>query len=110
MSIRVVFGVLMMTALLLLNHIYSPASLFADVQPIVDQVNKLSDDERQRTLLEEARKQGLVHWYTDMQPRNAEQVLSLLRERHPFLKVEVVRLGHERLINRILTEYPMDLT
>lgn len=105
MSIPVVFGVLMMTALLQLNHIYSPSSLFADVQPIVDQINKLSDDERQRTVLEEARKQGLVHWYTDMQPRNAEQVLSLLRERHPFLKVEVVRLGHERLINRILTEY-----
>jgi iron(III) transport system substrate-binding protein len=105
MSTRSVFDVLLLTALLLLNCFYCPSLLFADVQPIIDQLNKLSDDERQRTLLEEARKQGLVHWYTDMQPRNAEQVLSLLRERHPFLKVEVVRLGHERLINRILTEY-----
>lgn len=105
MSTRSVCDALLLSALLLLNSICSPPSIFADVQPIVDKVNKLSDDERQRTLLEEARKQGVVHWYTDMQPRNAEQILNLLRERHPFLKVEVVRLGHERLINRILTEY-----
>jgi iron(III) transport system substrate-binding protein len=90
-------------ALLLLTCF--PPGIFGEVQPIVDQVNSLPEEERQRTVLEEAKKQGLVQWYTDMQPRNAEAILKLLGERHPFLKVEVVRLGHERLVNRVITEY-----
>lgn len=82
-----------------------PFSAFSDVQPLVDQINGLSENERNQTLLEGAKKDGVVNWYTDMQPRNAEAIVKLLGERHPFLKVEVVRLGHERLINRLTTEY-----
>jgi len=82
-----------------------PFNTFGDVQPLIDQINGLSEDERNQTLLEGAKKDGVVNWYTDMQPRNAEAVVKLLSERHPFLKVEVVRLGHERLINRLISEY-----
>ena len=82
-----------------------PSSVFSDVQPVVDQINGLPDNERNQVLLEGAKKDGVVNWYTDMQPRNAEAVVKMLGERHPFLKVEVVRLGHERLINRLNTEY-----
>src|SRR5215204_2589013 len=78
-----------------------PYCAFSDVQPLVDQINGLPENERNQSLLEGAKKDGVVNWYTDMQPRNAEAVVKLVGERHPFLKVEVVRLGHERLINRI---------
>lgn len=82
-----------------------PCHAFGDVQPLVDQINGLSEKQRNQTLLEGAKKDGVVNWYTDMQPRNAEAIVKLLSERHPFLKVEVIRLGHERLINRLTTEY-----
>ena len=91
--------------LLLLFFICFPRVVFGDIQGLINQVNSLSEDQRSQTLLEEAKKEGQVYWYTDMQPRNAEEVLRLLNERHPFLKIEVVRLGRERLVNRLTTEY-----
>jgi iron(III) transport system substrate-binding protein len=95
------------TARLVLVCILSlcPFYAFGDVQPVVDQINGLPEKERNQKLLEGAQKEGVVNWYTDMQPRNAEAIVKLLSERHPFLKVEVIRLGHERLINRLTTEY-----
>ena len=96
---------LFLFALALSSLIYFPRPSFGDVQLVIDQINNLSDEERQRTLLDETKKQGVVYWYADMQPQNAEAVLKLLGERYPFLKVEIVRLGHERLINRVMTEY-----
>ena len=96
---------LFLFSLALSSLIYFPRPSFGDVQLVIDQINNLSDEERQRTLLEETKKQGVVYWYADMQPQNAEAVLKLLGERYPFLKVEIVRLGHERLINRVMTEY-----
>ena len=83
---------------------YSTSAL-ADSQPIIDKLNNLSDSERTRTLLQQSKKEASIHWYTDMQSRNLQDVLKLWGERHPQLKVEAVRLGHERLINRVMTEY-----
>ena len=95
-----------MASILIISCFLSlPFCAFSDVQPLVDQINGLPENERNHRLLEESKKDGVVNWYTDMQPRNAEAIVKLLSERHPFLKVEVVRLGHERLINRITTEY-----
>ena len=95
-----------MASILIISCFLSlPFCAFSDVQPLVDQINGLPENERNHRLLEGAKKDGVVNWYTDMQPRNAEAIVKMLSERHPFLKVEVVRLGHERLINRITTEY-----
>ena len=91
--------------LYLVSVVCFPKAALGDVQGLVNQINRLPEEQRNRTLLEEARKEGLVYWYTDMQPRNTDDVLKLLNERHPFLKVEIVRLGRERLMNRIMTEY-----
>jgi iron(III) transport system substrate-binding protein len=92
-------------SLVLWSVIYFPPPSFGDVQVVINQINNLSDEERHRTLLEETKKQGIVYWYADMQPQNAEAILKLAGERYPFLKVEIVRLGRERLINRVMTEY-----
>ena len=81
---------LFLFSLVLSSAIYFPRPSFGDVQPVIDQINNLSDEERQRTLLEETKKQGIVYWYADMQPQNAEAILKLLGERYPFLKVEIV--------------------
>jgi iron(III) transport system substrate-binding protein len=89
----------------LFSVIYFPRPSFGDVQVLIDQINNLPGEERQRTLLEETKKEGNVYWYADMQPQNAQAILKLAGERYPFLKVEMVRLGHERLINRVMTEY-----
>jgi len=96
--------------LLLLSLVLSSIICFSrfgwgDTQQIIDQINNLPDGERQRTLVEETKKQGVVYWYADMQPQNADAVVKLLAERFPFLKVEIVRLGRDRLINRLMTEY-----
>ncbi len=88
-----------------LSFAYWPKPVYSDVQALVNQINGLSESQRSRVLLDEARKEAIVYWYTDIQPRNAEEILKLFNERYPFLKIEFVRLGRERLINRIMTEY-----
>ena len=92
----------LVTLLLLLT---CPPAAFGDVQPTVDRINSLPVKDRESLLLDAAKRQGVVSWYTTMQPQNAQEVLRLARERYPFLTVEVARLGHERLVNRLVTEY-----
>jgi iron(III) transport system substrate-binding protein len=97
-------GSLLYLLLSLLVSVYFPSSASGDVQSLIDQTNSLPEDKRQAILLQETKKEPLVNWYTDMQPGNAQEVLKAVAERYPFLKIETVRLGHERLINRVISE------
>ena len=97
-------GLLLLSLVLASIICFSRAGL-GNTQLVIDQINNLSDEERQQTLLEETKKQGTVCWYADMQSQNADAIVKLLGERFPFLRVELIRLGRDRLINRVMTEY-----
>ena len=56
------------------------------------------------THIEQAKKEGEVVWYTAMNVPDAEELRAPFVERHPFLKLTVLRATGEKVRTRVLTE------
>src|SRR5207245_11218364 len=56
-------------------------------------------------LIEGAKKEGQLNWYTSMSFVYYTKYLELFNKKYPFIKVNVRRVGGERLITIITTEY-----
>jgi iron(III) transport system substrate-binding protein len=54
--------------------------------------------------IEAARKEGAVSFYTTMAATESKLFVDGFQNKYPFLKVEITRLGSEKLLQRILTE------
>ena len=55
-------------------------------------------------LVEGAKKEGKVVWYTSMAIDTSKPVLDAFLKEYPFIKAELVRAGEEQLMTRILSE------
>ena len=62
-------------------------------------------EDRQARLEEGAKREGEVVWYTSFQTDDANQFIQLFEKRYPFLKVKLVRLTSERVLQRYLMEF-----
>jgi iron(III) transport system substrate-binding protein len=71
-----------------LSGFFSPAGQAADEKP-----------------LDLARKEGSVSFYTTMAATESKLLADAFQAKYPFLKVEISRLGSEKLLQRILTEH-----
>jgi iron(III) transport system substrate-binding protein len=58
----------------------------------------------QSTVVEAARKEGKLVWYTSMAVDTSKPLLDAFQKEYPFIKAELVRAGEEQLMNRILSE------
>jgi hypothetical protein len=58
----------------------------------------------QSALIEAAKKEGKLVWYTSMAVDTSKPLLDAYLKEYPFIKAELVRLGEEQLVNRILSE------
>ncbi len=56
----------------------------------------------QAALVDGAKKEGKLVWYTSMAIDTSKPVLDAFEKEYPFIKTELVRLGEEQLVNRIL--------
>jgi iron(III) transport system substrate-binding protein len=55
-------------------------------------------------LLQGAKKDGKLVWYTSMAIDTSKPLLDVFLKQYPFIQAELVRAGEEQLLNRILTE------
>jgi len=55
-------------------------------------------------LIEAAKKEGKVVWYTSLNINDSNALLARFEQKYPFIKSELLRAGSEQLLNRILTE------
>jgi len=62
------------------------------------------DEERTARLVEGAKKEGLLVYYTSMDVTNAQQLVHAFQEKYPFIKVEIARTGSEKVLIRVLAE------
>ena len=60
-------------------------------------------------LIEAARKEGKVVWYTSLALPSAEKVARLFEAAYPGIKVEVHRTGSERILQRVMQELQANL-
>lgn len=58
----------------------------------------------QDALVEAARKEGKVVWYTSIAVRTAETVAKMFEQAYPGIKVEVHRTGSQRVLQRVMQE------
>ncbi|HEX5019028.1 MAG TPA: hypothetical protein VFX54_00100, partial [Candidatus Binatia bacterium] len=56
------------------------------------------------SLIEGAKKEGKLVWYTSMAIDTSKPLLDAFLKEYPFIKAELVRAGEEQLMNRILSE------
>lgn len=55
-------------------------------------------------LIEAARKEGSLVWYTAMAIDTAKPLADGFQKKYPFLKVNYIRVGTAQMINRVITE------
>ena len=58
----------------------------------------------QPALIEGAKKEGKVVWYTSMAIDTSKPLLDAFLKEYPFIKADLVRAGEEQLMNRMLSE------
>jgi len=58
----------------------------------------------QSALIEGAKKEGKLVWYTSMAIDTSKPLLDAFLKEYPFIKAELVRAGEEQLMNRVLSE------
>jgi iron(III) transport system substrate-binding protein len=58
----------------------------------------------QAALIEGAKKEGKVVWYTSMAIDTSKPLLDAFTKEYPFIKADLVRAGEEQLTNRIMSE------
>lgn len=68
-------------------------------------LNRLPAAERQAALVKEAKKEGAVIWYAPMNRDSLREFTAAFEADYPFIKVQLLTSGPQRLLNRILTEY-----
>jgi iron(III) transport system substrate-binding protein len=61
--------------------------------------------DRQAKLEEGAKREGEIAWYTTLSAEDSAKVAQLFEKRYPFVKVKLIRLSSERLIQRYTTEF-----
>ena len=74
-------------------------------RPNPRQLNKLTPEQRQATLVEKAKAEGEVNFYSTLQAQQIEPFLQVFRKRYPFVKVVPYRVSGNRQLIKIQTEF-----
>ena len=83
-----------------------PAYAWAQTEEkLLEEINKLSDADRQARLVSGAKKEGAVTWYVAMNRVYAQELIGVFEAQYPFLKVNVLTGSGGALLNKVLTEY-----
>ena len=78
--------------------------LLGFVAAIFTTVPVRSQENQTQKIVEAARKEGEVVWYTTMSSDQSNAFMARFQQKYPFLRPSVIRLGGSALLNRIVTE------
>ena len=87
-------------------YAFAPRLGFADgVEDVLKKANSLPAEERQRLLIENAKKEGTVTLYAATNLRDTQEVVAGFNKHYPFIKVAFSSLGGPGVLNKVSTEY-----
>jgi iron(III) transport system substrate-binding protein len=82
-----------------------PRPALADgVEDILRKANSLPAEERQRLLIENAKKEGMVTFYAATNLRDTQEIVAGFNKLYPFIKVGITSLGGPGVLNKVTTE------
>jgi iron(III) transport system substrate-binding protein len=90
---------------LALTVLMQPRAGYSTVEETLAELNAKPAEERQKLLVENAKKEGTVTLYTATNIRDTQEVLAGFNKNYPFVKVSFSSLGGPGVLNKILTEY-----
>ena len=79
-------------------------TLLVSVIFFLQPASSLSQVNTDPRIIEGAKKEGTVMWYTSMAIDQSKVVVDRFQQRYPFIKANFLRLGGGALMNRVLTE------
>jgi hypothetical protein len=71
---------------------------------ILARLNKLPSEQRQKQLVEKAKAEGEVSFYSSLQAQQIEPFIRVFQKRYPFIKVNPYRVSGNRQVIKIQTE------
>ena len=71
---------------------------------ILARLNKLPAEQRQKQLIEKAKAEGEVAFYSSLQAQQIEPFIRVFQKRYPFIKVNPYRVSGNRQVIKIQTE------
>ena len=84
---------------------HDPASAATETAgSVLGKLNKLPAEQRQKILIEKARSEGEVSFYSSLQAQQIEPFIQVFRKRYPFIKVNPYRVSGNRQVIKIQTE------
>jgi iron(III) transport system substrate-binding protein len=92
-------------ALSLSMLISAAASAQETAGQIMARLQKLSPENRQQVLVEQAKKEKEVTFYSSLQTADAEPYLKAFNKRYPFIKVNVYRISGQKQVIMIQSEF-----
>ncbi len=78
----------------------SQSTLLADAE-----IALYKGKDRQEKLIEGAKREGEVIWYTSFQTDDASKFIKMFEAKYPFLEVKLTRMSSERVLQRYMMEF-----
>jgi iron(III) transport system substrate-binding protein len=76
----------------------------ADAESLYKKLENLTPAERHSQLVEGAKKEGKVVWYTTDAPRPTQIIFKAFNKKYPFVKPQFIRSKSRKILDRVLTE------
>src|SRR4051794_21195122 len=86
---KTLFTALFLAIFFSLPTLASP-SRAQNVEEILDKINRLPASERQQRLVEGARKEAELVWYSTMNRENSQELVTLFEKDHPYVRVKLL--------------------
>jgi hypothetical protein len=71
---------------------------------VLAKLSKMTSDQRQKTLVEKAKAEREVAFYSSLQAQQIDPFIQLFRKRYPFINVNPYRVSGNRQVIKIQTE------
>jgi len=71
---------------------------------VLAKLNNITPEQRQKTLVEKAKAEGEVAFYSSLQAQQIDPFIQAFRKRYPFVKVNPYRVSGNRQVIKIQTE------
>lgn len=89
----------------LLSIFVLPRLALSDVEKLLAEINSKPAEERQKILVENAKKEGTVTYYVASNFRDTQEMVGAFNKHYPFITVSFSSLGGPGVLNKVLTEH-----
>ena len=98
---------IVLISLLTLTRVVAATPVFAQetAGQVLAKLEKLSPESRQKVLVERAKTEKEVTFYSSLQTADAEPYVKAFNKRYPFIKVNIYRISGQKQVIMIQSEF-----